>query len=147
MSWCIFGIIHFLFIKWCRNILLTNCSHLVMNGLTFPALSLDMKKDSLALLLGFRFSKSFLLRKCLILSMYWLLLQFLRKGRKSLTQCKPAHGLWKKYFIPKGMLIYLLSLSLKYTKPETLSVFLNINGFLKNHSLRTYMKFQFAALF
>lgn len=91
--------------------------------------------------------KDFLLRKCLILSIDQLLLKFLWKCRNTLTPCKPEHGLQKKYFIPKGMLIYLLSLSLKYTKPETLSVFLKKMIALKKiHSLRTYRRFPFAAL-
>lgn len=92
-------------------------------------LVIDRKKDALALLLGSKFSNRCFffpfLRKCLILLMHWLLLKFVKKYRKTLTSCKPEHSFWKKYFIPKGMLIYLLSLSLKYTNQKTLHSFLN----------------------
>lgn len=85
---------------------------------------IHMKKDVLALLLGSKFSNSFsFLRKCLILLMYWLLLKFVNKYRKTLISCKPEHSFWKKYFIPKGMLIYLLSLSIKYTHPKHFTAF------------------------
>lgn len=55
-----------------------------MDGLIFLAIFLDMQKDGLPLPLGSNFSKSFLLRKYLILSLS-AALKFLRKCGKTLT--------------------------------------------------------------